>query len=177
MYPILARTLFAVARGGAQAVTSLALRGAAVSLSALMPPPRAPALALAGFPGVLWPSADADMGTADADADNLGENSGTAPAWAEALWRMAVPKRKPSYSVKRKRQMNPAQQNEKELLHAYPCPKCDRGLIKLRHHLCPCDQEKLNCKAVVKVKLGVRRRSSSSGVDDVAAAAAPAPAS
>jgi len=80
-----------------------------------------------------------------------------------------VPKRKPSYSVKRKRQMNPHAAVESELHHAYPCPKCDKGYIKLRHHLCPCDQEALNCKAVVKVRFGVRR---SRGASSVAAAEA-----
>ena len=79
-----------------------------------------------------------------------------------------MPKRKPSYSVKRKRQMNPHAAVESELHHAYPCPKCDKGYIKLRHHLCPCDQEKLNCKAVVKVRFGVRR---SRGASSVAAEA------
>jgi hypothetical protein len=28
---------------------------------------------------------------------------------------------------------------------AYPCPKCDKGYIKLRHHLCPCDQVRERC--------------------------------
>jgi hypothetical protein len=32
------------------------------------------------------------------------------------IWLMAVPKRKPSHAVKRKRQMNPLYQNEKEIL-------------------------------------------------------------
>lgn len=38
-----------------------------------------------------------------------------------------------------------------------PVPHCDKGLTKLRHHLCPCDQEALNCKAVVKVHFDGRR--------------------
>ena len=56
-----------------------------------------------------------------------------------------------SYSVKRQRQMNPLYRND-PIQNFYPCPKCDKGLLKLRHHLCPCDQEKCNAKAVVKVR-------------------------
>jgi hypothetical protein len=33
----------------------------------------------------------------------------------------------------------------------YPCPKCDKGLLKLHHHLCPCDMKKVNM-AHVQVK-------------------------
>ena len=116
-----------------------------------------PSLALAGLPPLR------------ADDDDGDGAACSAPSWTEAIWR-AVPKRKPSYSVKRQRQMNPAAQNERELHHAYPCPKCDRGYIKLRHHLCPCDAEKLNCKAVVKVRYGIRRRSRSAAEGE-----APAP--
>ena len=73
------------------------------------------------------------------------------------LW-MAVPKRKTSYSRKRQRQMNPLYART-NLLNFYPCPKCDKGLLKLRHHLCPCDMEKANISGVKKVR---RRRQSSS---------------
>lgn len=27
--------------------------------------------------------------------------------------------------------------------HVYPCPKCDKGLLKVHHHLCPCDMKKV----------------------------------
>ena len=56
-----------------------------------------------------------------------------------------------SYSKKRMRQMNPLYR-ETNQQHFYPCPKCDAGFLKLRHHLCPCDQKKVNAKAVVKVR-------------------------
>jgi ribosomal protein L32 len=135
--PLSARACVAWLRAAASAPASSAL-------SAAWPQP---SLALAGLPPLRVD-----------DCDDAGGGAPAAPSWTEAIWR-AVPKRKPSYSVKRQRQMNPAAQNERELHHAYPCPKCDRGYIKLRHHLCPCDAEKLNCKAVVKVRFGIRRRS------------------
>jgi len=47
--------------------------------------------------------------------------------------------------------MNPLYQNTDEQ-NFYPCPKCDKGFLKLRHHLCPCDQEAINAKSVVKIK-------------------------
>jgi ribosomal protein L32 len=65
------------------------------------------------------------------------------------IW-FAVPKRKTSYSRKRLRQMNPQYQLD-DNQSFYPCPKCDHGYLKLRHHICPCDQESLKCKAVVKI--------------------------
>jgi len=150
-------------RGGAAAAAAAApsalawlLRGGAAgavrapwAAAAWRQPPAPPlACALAGVPAGWAAGSSARAPAAAAWAP---------PAWAEALWR-AVPKRKPSYSVKRQRQMNPAQANDRELLHAYPCPKCDRGYVKLRHHLCPCDAAALNCKAVVRVRFGVRRR-------------------
>jgi hypothetical protein len=55
--------------------------------------------------------------------------------------------------VKRIRQLSRLWNNE-DLENYYPCPKCDHGYLKLRHHICPCDQEKINCKAVVKVAYG-----------------------
>jgi len=68
----------------------------------------------------------------------------------EGIWNMAVPKRKTSYSRKRQRQMNPLYGRD-QLENFYPCPKCDSGYLKLRHHLCPCDQEKANISGVKKV--------------------------
>jgi ribosomal protein L32 len=56
-----------------------------------------------------------------------------------------------SYSRKRKRQMNPLYQL-KNAQNFYPCPKCEHGYLKLRHHICPCDQEKMNVSHVVKVR-------------------------
>jgi hypothetical protein len=49
--------------------------------------------------------------------------------------------------------MNPLYQNENNA-NLYPCPKCDKGLMKVRHHLCPCDQDKVNATGVVKVRYG-----------------------
>ena len=134
------------------------LRGASSALRAPQAAVPPPALELAGLPAACAASDDDDEAAADDGGARAGVGAPAgAPAWAEAIWR-AVPKRKPSYSVKRQRQMNPAQALDRELQHAYPCPKCDRGYIKLRHHLCPCDAVALNCKAVVKVRFGVRRR-------------------
>lgn len=60
-----------------------------------------------------------------------------------------------SYSRKRQRQMNPLNA-AKNVQNFYPCPKCEKGLVKLRHHLCPCDQSKINVASVMKVR-GLRR--------------------
>lgn len=46
----------------------------------------------------------------------------------------------------------------KNVTNFYPCPKCDKGLVKLRHHLCPCDQGKLNVASIMKVRRGALRR-------------------
>ena len=74
-----------------------------------------------------------------------------------AVW-LAVPKRKTSYSKKRQRQMSPHYARE-DLTNFYPCPKCDKGLLKLRHHICPCDQMKLNVSGVKQVRwAGARAR-------------------
>jgi len=75
---------------------------------------------------------------------------GLIEALTNHLW-MAVPKRKTSYSTKRQRQMNPLYAR-KNLLNFYPCPKCDKDFLKLRHHLCPCDQEKANISGVKKAR-------------------------
>jgi hypothetical protein len=39
----------------------------------------------------------------------------------------------------------------------YPCPKCDKGLLKLRHHVCPCDQEKIGANGIVRVTYGTKK--------------------
>lgn len=218
---------------------------------------------------------DEDMCDDDAvDVGSMGSGrragASARPSWMGGMW-LAVPKRKPSYARKRRRQMNPLYANDKTLdvrakpccwpglvcphdviagrlslhaccqiglllcmpntimllggplairpaprrrlpaslpapfaralpcpclcsipailaaapavpcypvQHAYPCPKCAKGLIKLRHHLCPCDQEALNCRAVVKVRYGIakRRVAAEEAAAAKAAAAAAAPA-
>ena len=67
-----------------------------------------------------------------------------------SVW-LALPKRKTSYAKKRVRQMSP-HYARKELNNFYPCPKCEKGLLKLRHHICPCDQLKLNVAGVKQVR-------------------------
>ena len=79
-----------------------------------------------------------------------GGAGGAAAAWEDAVW-LAVPKRRTSYSKKRQRQMSP-HYARKEITSFYPCPKCDKGLLKLRHHICPCDQVKLNVSGVKQVR-------------------------
>ena len=69
----------------------------------------------------------------------------------ESRW--LVPKRRHSHSRKRHRQSNPLYQ-EAPLAHMYPCPKCAKGLMKLRHHLCPCDQDAVGANGVVRVAYG-----------------------
>ncbi len=76
-----------------------------------------------------------------------GEGGG---ALEDAVW-LAVPKRKTSYAKKRQRQMSP-HYARKDLTNFYPCPKCEKGLLKLRHHICPCDQLKLNVSGVKQVR-------------------------
>jgi ribosomal protein L32 len=66
---------------------------------------------------------------------------------------LLVPKRRQSYSRKRHRQSNPLYR-EHETPHIYPCPKCDKGLLKLRHHVCPCDQERAGVNGIVRVTYG-----------------------
>ncbi len=137
-------------------------------------PPAPPALALAGWAGGF--DAGDDAGDADADAGEadggggggaaaaLGAAAGAlrrrAAAALEALtgavW-LAVPKRKKSYSRKRQRQLNP-RYAATDVQNFYPCPKCEKGLLKLRHHLCPCDQEGMNIVGVRKVRPRRMRR-------------------
>ena len=151
-------------------------------------PPLPPALALAlggGGAQAAWAVAgaggfaDGEGGGEDEAADEEGAGEGAAggggllgrllPGAArgggggllEALtghiW-MAVPKRKTSYSRKRQRQMNPLYARS-NLLNFYPCPKCEKGFLKLRHHLCPCDQEKAHISGVKRVRVrGAGRR-------------------
>ena len=54
---------------------------------------------------------------------------------------LAVPKRKKSYSRKRMRQLERTKAL-KNLNNFYPCPNCDEGWLKLRHHLCVCAMKK-----------------------------------
>jgi len=54
----------------------------------------------------------------------------------------------------------------------YPCPKCDKGLLKLRHHLCPCDQQAVNLPNVVKVQYPRAAPAASGGESGAASAAA-----
>jgi hypothetical protein len=51
-----------------------------------------------------------------------------------------------SYSRKRMRFLNP-KNDLPDKNHVYPCPKCDKGLLKVHHHLCPCDMKKLGIYA------------------------------
>lgn len=53
----------------------------------------------------------------------------------------------------------------------YPCPKCEKGYMKVRHHLCPCDQEKVNATGVVKVRYGTGTSTSTTAAAPAAAAA------
>jgi len=94
-----------------------------------------------------------------------GEGGGCA-GLEDAVW-LAVPKRKTSYSKKRQRQMSP-HYARKDVTHFYPCPKCDKGLLKLRHHICPCDQVKLNVSGVKQVRKG--REGAVKGAGSAAAA-------
>lgn len=89
-------------------------------------------------------------------------------SWTSSIW-FAVPKRKTSYSKKRLRQMNPLYASH-DTQAFYPCPKCDKGLLKLRHHLCPCDQETVHAKSVVKVKYAEVAAAAKEGKKEAAAA-------
>ena len=81
----------------------------------------------------------------------IGENDGEGSSIRmPSLPILAVPKRKHSYSRKRHRQSNPLYQEE-IISHIYPCPKCSKGLLKMRHHICPCDQEKIGVNGIVRI--------------------------
>jgi hypothetical protein len=58
------------------------------------------------------PAADREVEEGD-DEGNLLPGA-RRPSWMDSTW-FAVPKRKPSYARKRRRQMNPLYQNDKEL--------------------------------------------------------------
>lgn len=119
-------------------------------LDFLLPPHQhlpPPAFALPGFPAPLHPG-----GGLASEEDGGDSEPGMIESWKESIWNMAVPKRKTSYSRKRQRQMNPLY-GRVNVEHFYPCPKCDKGFLKLRHHLCPCDAEKANLTGVKKVGL------------------------
>ena len=150
----------ALAAAGPRRFPSLSL-----SLTPAPPPPQqAPpfprfgGLELAGFGAGAAPDAGC---AADRDGDGDGDGDGGLAGAASpspsplswSTWLMAVPKRRHSHSRKRHRQSNPLYQ-EAALAHTYPCPKCDRGLVKMRHHLCPCDQDKVGAAGVVRVSYG-----------------------
>jgi len=120
------------------------------SPAALAPPPPPPhrfgGLELAGF-GAGGAPDEGDGGGAAAAA------AAAASPLSWSTWLMAVPKRRHSHSRKRHRQSNPLYQ-EQAVAHMYPCPKCDKGLVKLRHHLCPCDQDRAGANGVVRVTYG-----------------------
>ena len=50
---------------------------------------------------------------------------------------------------------------EEVISHIYPCPKCSKGLLKMRHHICPCDQDKLGSNGVVRISSSGEKGSSS----------------
>ena len=171
-----ASVLRAAAAGGPAGVCAALAPLASAILSFLRPPPPAPPLpalclsgvgALEGVPAWAVEAAlqeEAAGGAPEPGSGGGGEGllgrllrrvaapgaGGLLEALTSHIW-MAVPKRKTSYSRKRQRQMNPLYAR-KNLLNFYPCPKCDKGLLKLRHHLCPCDQEKANISGVKKVR-------------------------
>jgi ribosomal protein L32 len=142
---------------------SLSLTPAPPQQQHQQPPfPRFGGLELAGFGAGAAPDAGC---AADRDGDGDGDGDGGLAGAASpspspspsplswSTWLMAVPKRRHSHSRKRHRQSNPLYQ-EAALAHTYPCPKCDRGLVKMRHHLCPCDQDKVGAAGVVRVSYG-----------------------
>lgn len=144
-----------------------------------------------------WRRRRAARAVDDADGDDAGPAS-RAGDGDDGVLLMAVPKRKPSYRKKRLRQMNPLYRNEDLQVRAarcdggcdisaverhspislapsqsfYPCPKCDKGLLKLRHHLCPCDQEALNLPNVVRVAYPGAAKAASGGAGGAGGAGA-----
>jgi hypothetical protein len=52
----------------------------------------------------------------------------------------------------------------------YPCPKFDKSLLKLRHHLCPCDQEKANIGGIVKHAYAAAKKAAAAEAAPAAAA-------
>lgn len=101
--------------------------------------------ALAGA-GPAWPAAAPANGARDA-LELLANGC--------AVLQMAVPKSKPSLRVRRIRQ-NSQNKRLRRIQHFSPCTKCDKGFMKLRHHLCVCDMEKVNAPngRVVRVTYG-----------------------
>lgn len=55
--------------------------------------------------------------------------------------------------AKSRERRNAYQKRLKNISHFYPCPKCEDGFLKLRHHLCPCDMEKIG-QGVPKIRYG-----------------------
>lgn len=83
-----------------------------------------------------------------------GKVDGLSDALESLQWNqlLAVPKRKTSYMRKRIRQ-NAREKQLRNIHHFYPCTKCEKGLLKLRHHLCPCDMEKVNMRKGVVTRV------------------------
>ncbi|KAA0172308.1 hypothetical protein FNF27_06107 [Cafeteria roenbergensis] len=108
------------------------LAAASTAVRSASAPGRDDALPFA-LEGAMASTSGSDMGSSAA-ADPL-------EVFRQALW-LAVPKRKKSYSRKRMRQMDSSKQAVNKQ-HFYPCPNCDEGWLKLRHHLCVCAMKKL----------------------------------
>jgi ribosomal protein L32 len=163
------------------APTASALRATAHALVSTLfggAPPPSPSLSFAGSGAASLADFESNEWEDDGDAENdeglaagglVGSLlrrgvTGTSRArsgleeLAAAIW-LAVPKRKKSYSRKRQRQLNP-RYAATNVQNFYPCPKCDKGLLKLRHHVCPCDQENANVCGVRKVRKKPETRSS-----------------
>lgn len=141
----------AVSAGARSVIGALseAVNGAASSLR--VPPPQ---LELAGFGDKGWFLQRRAGDAAAEEADDSGKGSWwkrltSLEVFNQSIW-FAVPKRKSSYARKRSRQLNPLYASH-DITHFYPCPKCTKGLMKLRHHVCPCDQEKMNFLGVKKI--------------------------
>ena len=173
------RTLLSISSSltpSAPALHAVASSAQALLSSLFGPPPTPPTfqLAGAGFAPLPW-STEGAWNNNDDDVDNneeemdegasAGTNAGgfvgallrrrgtlgaSLSDLASSIW-LAVPKRKKSYSRKRQRQLNP-RYAATDVQNFYPCPKCEKGLLKLRHHVCPCDQEKANVCGVRKVR-------------------------
>ena len=175
---IMRRTLLSISSlvPSPQALHSVAASAHALLASLFGAPPTPPSMQLAGAGCAPLPWAtereawddDKNNGEMDEGAD-AGSNAGglvgallrrgalgaararsSLSELAASIW-LAVPKRKKSYSRKRQRQLNP-RYAATDVQNFYPCPKCEKGLLKLRHHVCPCDQELANVCGVRKVR-------------------------
>jgi ribosomal protein L32 len=177
---MLGRVLTALhtAHGGNLTTAILATLDRAVVVStSIFFPPTTPGLELAGAAPVgPWSRAsDSAVLRQAEDAPSSGARTWRQrlEVFTDSIW-FAVPKRKSSYSRKRKRQMSPIW-GKHDLQNFYPCPKCPKGLVKLRHHICPCDQEKANFMGIKKVQyLSVRKAPAEKGKGAEGAAGAAA---